>query len=115
MTKKVVAIPATKPRYVTSLNVQERYLRRVAAYARMSTDLEEQASSYETQIAYYTSYIQDRSDWVFVGMYSDEDISDTSTKHREDFQNMTQDTLAEKLTSLSQSQYRVLPETRSIR
>ncbi|WP_448753568.1 hypothetical protein [Actinomyces sp.] len=36
----------------------------------MSTDLEEQQSSYQTQIDYCTNYIQSRADWEFVGMYA---------------------------------------------
>lgn len=59
--------------------------------------MEEQASSYENQINYYTSHIQSRSDWVFAGMYSDEGISGTSTKHREGFQHMIADALAGKI------------------
>ena len=45
---------------------------RVAAYARVSTDHEEQATSYEAQIDYYTRYIQSRPDMEFCGMYADE-------------------------------------------
>lgn len=66
----------------------------VAAYARVSTDLEEQQSSYQAQIDYYTNYIQSRADWEFVGMYADEGISGTSTKHRQGFQTMITDALA---------------------
>ena len=66
----------------------------VAAYARVSTDLEEQQSSYQAQIDYYTNYIQGRADWEFVGMYADEGISGTSTKHRQGFQTMITDALA---------------------
>ena len=47
--------------------------RRVAAYARVSTDSEEQLTSYEAQVDHYTKYIQSREDWVFVGVYTDED------------------------------------------
>lgn len=43
--------------------------RRVAAYARVSTDNEEQLTSYEAQIDYYTNYINGRDDWEFVGVY----------------------------------------------
>ena len=97
MIKKVTAIPASKPRYATHATANHIKKRRVAAYARVSTDLEEQTSSYEAQIAYYTSYIQGKSDWEFAGMYSDEGISGTSTKRREGFQQMIQDALAGKI------------------
>lgn len=95
MAKTVSAIPATRTLHTKPHQVTDR--RRVAAYARVSTDMEEQASSYETQIAYYTSHIQSRSDWVFAGMYSDEGISGTPTKHREGFQHMIADALAGKI------------------
>ena len=43
-------------------------------YARVSTDSEEQQTSYEAQVDYYTHYIQSREDWEFVGVYTDEGI-----------------------------------------
>ena len=49
--------------------------RRVAAYARVSTDSEEQLTSYEAQVDHYTKYIQSREDWIFVGIYTDVDRS----------------------------------------
>ena len=80
--KRVTAIPATKiPGHTTVQGTRRR--RRVAAYARVSTEMEEQASSYEAQIDYYTSHIQSRTEWEFAGMYADEGITGTSTKHRE--------------------------------
>ena len=71
--------------------------RRVAAYARVSTEMEEQTSSYEAQIDYYTTYIRSRNDWQFAGMYADEGISGTSMKRREGFQTMIDDALAGKI------------------
>ena len=47
--------------------------RRVAGYARVSTDSKEQMTSYKTQVDYYTRYIQDQPDWEFVGVYTDVD------------------------------------------
>ena len=47
--------------------------RRVAGYARVSTDSKEQMTSYKTQVDYYTRYIQDQPDWEFVGVYTDGD------------------------------------------
>lgn len=44
---------------------------RVAAYARVSTEHEEQQSSYEAQVDYYTRKIKERSDWAFVEVYTD--------------------------------------------
>ncbi|MFS0018626.1 recombinase family protein [Corynebacterium striatum] len=94
--KRVTAIPATKtPGHPTVQGIQRR--RRVAAYARVSTEAEEQASSYEAQIDYYTRHIQSRTDWEFAGMYADEGITGTTTKHREGFKTMITDALAGKI------------------
>ncbi len=57
--------------------------KRVAAYARVSTLLEEQASSYQTQVNFYNEYINSREDWEMVKVYADEGISATNTKRRE--------------------------------
>lgn len=45
--------------------------KRVAAYARVSTEHEEQQTSYEAQVDYYTKKIKERTDWVFVEVYTD--------------------------------------------
>ena len=58
---------------------------------------EEQQSSYEAQMDYYRNYITSRSDWEFVGMYSDEGITATNTKHRDGFNSMIEDALAGKI------------------
>lgn len=73
--------------------VQSRKKRRVCGYARVSTDHEDQQSSYEAQLDYYTAYIQSRDDWEFAGMYSDEGITGTSTKYRDGFKQMISDAL----------------------
>lgn len=96
MAKKVTAIPATKNRF-TSVPVTEVKKRKTAGYARVSTDREEQATSYEAQMDYYKNYISSRPDWEFVGMYSDEGISATNTKHRAGFNQMIEDALAGKI------------------
>lgn len=57
-------------------------IRRVAAYVRVSTDNDEQTSSYELQKNYYTEYIKAQPGWEFVGIYDDEGISGTSLEHR---------------------------------
>ena len=48
-------------------------IRRVAAYVRVSTDNDEQTSSYELQKNYYTEYITGHPGWELVGIYADED------------------------------------------
>jgi DNA invertase Pin-like site-specific DNA recombinase len=71
--------------------------RRTAAYARVSTDSEEQLTSYEAQVDYYTKYIKEHKDWEFVRVYTDEGISATNTKRRDGFKQMVADALAGKI------------------
>ena len=64
---------------------------RVAAYARVSTDSEEQLESYQSQVKYYTELINNNSEWQFVEVYADEAISGTKTDKRTDFNRMIND------------------------
>ena len=72
-------------------------LRRVAAYARVSTDDDEQKTSYEAQVAFYERHIKSNPAWQYVGIYTDEGISATSTKRRDGFNTMVEDALAGKI------------------
>ena len=94
--RKVTAIPATISRY-TATPINSTKKRRVAGYARVSTDHEDQTTSYEAQVDYYTNYIKSRDDWEFVTIYTDEGISATNTKKREGFKAMIADALAGKI------------------
>ena len=94
--RKVTTIPATINKFTAS-PINSTKKRRVAAYARVSTDQEEQLSSYEAQVDYYTNYIKSRDDWEFVSVYTDEGISATNTKKREGFKNMIADAKAGKI------------------
>ncbi len=94
--KKVTQIPATLSPF-DSLPIGESRKRRVAGYARVSTDADEQNSSYEAQVDYYTTYIQGHADWEFVDLYTDEGISGTSTAKREGFKQMISDALEDKI------------------
>ena len=67
--------------------------RRVVAYARVSTEKDEQLSSYESQIDYYTHYIKNHDNWEYINIYADDGISGTSTKKRLGFQKMMKDAL----------------------
>lgn len=96
MAKKITAIPATISKY-TATPINSTKKRRVAGYARVSTDHEDQATSYEAQVDYYTNYIKGRDDWEFVTIYTDEGISATNTKKREGFKSMIADALAGKI------------------
>ena len=57
-------------RRITGPTVKKR---RVAGYARVSTDKDEQFTSYEAQVDYYTQFIKRHPDWEFVKVYTDED------------------------------------------
>ena len=70
---------------------------KVAAYARVSTDTEEQISSYEAQVDYYTRYIKSKNNWEFIEVYTDEGISATNTKKRDGFNRMIKDALDKKI------------------
>lgn len=96
MAKSVITIPATKSKFTSApLTVQEK--RKVAAYARVSTDHEEQQSSYKAQVDYYTNYIKSRDDWEFVSVYADEGKTGCNTKKRDGFNRMVEDALAGKI------------------
>lgn len=94
--KNVTVIPATLNIH-TKTPTTERVRRRVAAYARVSTDSEEQLTSYEAQVDYYTKFIRENPDWDFVEVYTDEGISAVNTKHRDGFNRMIRDALAGKI------------------
>lgn len=93
MGKKVTTIPATISKF-TAAPITTARKRKTAGYARVSTDHDDQFTSYEAQIDYYTNYIKSRDDWEFVKVYTDEGITGTSTKKRKGFQDMIDDALA---------------------
>lgn len=95
--KNVITIEANAPRNSELASISLPKKRRVAGYARVSTDHEDQTTSYESQMKYYIEYISSRSDWEFVKMYSDEGISGTNTKLRVGFKSMIEDALAGKI------------------
>ena len=95
--KKVITIQATPSIIRSSSDDFSLKKRRVAGYARVSTDHEDQATSYESQMRYYSEYINERDDWEFVKMYSDEGISGTNTKLRTGFKAMVEDALNGKI------------------
>ena len=96
MAKSVTTIPATLNPF-TTLDIRKVNVRRVAAYARVSTDHEEQLTSYEAQVSYYTDYINRQSDWRFVKVYADEGVTGCNTKKRDGFNTMIADALAGKI------------------
>ncbi len=65
--------------------------KRVAGYARVSTELESQEGSYELQCQHYTDYINEHEDWTLVKVYADEGKTGTSTRRRTEFRQMIKD------------------------
>ena len=86
--------PTRRTHGLTPICIPE--LRKVAGYARVSTESEEQENSYEAQVRYFTDYITHHEGWAFAGMYTDAGISGTGTAHRSGFTQMVQDALAGK-------------------
>ncbi len=81
---RIVVIP---PKSREEIRQTERRLK-VAAYCRVSTDQEEQESSYEAQISYYTEKIGNNADWQMAGIFADEGITGTQAKKRPEFLKM---------------------------
>ncbi len=90
--REITVIPATAPRFSAQWQGAVTK-RRVAAYARVSTEKEEQQTSYKAQVEYYTDRIKINPEWFFVEVYADEGISATNTKKREGFKRMIADAL----------------------
>ena len=85
----VQVIRATRP--VAAATAPGAKKIKVAAYCRVSTDMEEQESSYEIQCKHYEDFINANPAWELAGIYADEGISGTSTKRREQFKKMIKD------------------------
>ena len=81
----IIVIPA---KVETPQEQEKKRHLRVAAYCRVSTDSEEQLSSYENQLAYYTEKIMKEPGWTMAGVFADEGITGTSTCKRKEFLRM---------------------------
>ena len=82
---KVITIPA-KPEAASRPSIRRQL--RVAAYCRVSTDDEEQLTSYEAQQNYYTDKIMTNQDWTMAGIFADEGITGTTARKRPEFLRM---------------------------
>ena len=87
MNKSITVIPARR-RVGNTVNKEVKPKLRVAAYCRVSTDSDEQATSYDTQVEHYSNFIQKNEEWEFAGIFADDGISGTNTKKREEFNRM---------------------------
>ena len=76
--KNITVIPASRD-IITGIPKSVTVKKKVAAYARVSTDSEEQQTSYEAQVDYYTNYIKAKPEWQYVDTYTDEGISGISS------------------------------------
>ena len=89
--KKITCIPAkTTAAYLDNIYAIKPKKKRVAAYCRVSTELEAQESSFEFQVEYYTNKIISNPEWELVGVFADEGISGTQTKKRTEFLKLMQ-------------------------
>ena len=66
----VMVIPAKRQIGNTGRKQDAKPKLRVAAYCRVSTDSDEQATSYEAQVEHYTEYIKKNPEWEFAGIYA---------------------------------------------
>ena len=95
MRKKIEVIPAKPIKELRGLAPTAQT--RVCAYCRVSTDNEDQLSSLEAQVKFYSKLIANNPAWNFVGIYADEGISGTNTKKRLEFNRMIDDCMAGKI------------------
>ena len=86
----VMVIPA-KRQVGNNIKKAEKPKLRVASYCRVSTDSNEQATSYDAQIEHYTEYISKNPEWVLAGIFADDGITGTNTKKRDEFNRMIEE------------------------
>lgn len=88
MSKDITLIPARRKIGQSKSQNNENPKLKVAAYCRVSTDSEEQSTSYEAQVQHYREFISNNTDWQFAGIFADDGISGTNTKKRDGFNEM---------------------------
>lgn len=93
--KKTITV--IQPKRSTIVEKEKYRQKRVAAYCRVSTDSEEQLTSYTTQKKVYTEMIASRTDWCFAGIYADEGITGTKANKRPEFKKLINDCLSGKI------------------
>lgn len=93
MSKNITVIPARR-RIGNTVNKEAKPKLRVAAYCRVSTDSDEQATSYDAQMEHYANYIKSNEEWEFAGIFADDGISGTNTKKRDEFNRMIDECMA---------------------
>lgn len=91
---KNITVILTRKRVGNTVTAEEKPKLRVAAYCRVSTDSDEQASSYEVQVEHYTQFIQKNPEWELAGIFADDGISGCNTKKRSEFIRMIEEYMA---------------------
>ena len=71
--------------------VKEKEKLRVAAYARVSTDLDSQETSIENQREHYLHYINGHEDWELAGIYEESGVSGTKAESRPELMKLMKD------------------------
>lgn len=94
--KRITVIEALNP-FVASESNPNPKKKKVAAYARVSTDEEDQENSFDNQVSEYKNRIYNNDQWKFAGMYADKGISGTQIRRRESFIKMIEDAKAGKI------------------
>lgn len=95
---KVKIIPPSKIKEKNNYEtITSSSCKRVCAYARVSTDSDEQINSYKSQVRYYEDYIKNHEGWIFAGVYADEGVTGTSMKKRKHFRQMIDDAQSGKI------------------
>jgi DNA invertase Pin-like site-specific DNA recombinase len=94
--KEVQIIKASKDKVIRSGATIKNKIR-VAPYARVSTDSDEQKNSYESQKKYYQELVFNNPEWELVDIYADEAISGTQVYKRTDFMRMINDAMEGKI------------------
>ena len=93
--KKTVTL--IEPKRSVLVDKEKYHQKRVAAYCRVSTDSEEQLTSYVNQKKFYTDMIARNTEWEFAGLYADEGISGTRADKRPEINNKIKCCLAGKI------------------
>ena len=91
MERNITVIPAKKRSHSAKSTAPAAEKIRLAAYCRVSTDHEEQTSSFENQKEYYSKYVDKHKEYELAGIYADEGITATNTKKRDGFNQMIAD------------------------
>lgn len=87
MAREIIKIESKLPEFIKINKI------RVAAYARVSTEKDEQHNSLEAQKDYFYKYINNEPKWEYVGLYYDDGISGLSKKNRDGFNKLIKDAL----------------------